>query len=780
MPPSHTPAPSRPAVRFPAWHSSGLSLVVVLVVVTAVVAQGPPAAVAATAPSEVFSAERAYQHLLVLAAEPHPIGSAANRRVRDHLLLTLDELGLRREVQRTPVVGTRFGGAAVVENVLGRLPGSGAGAAVLLVAHYDSVPGAPGAADNGAAVVAILETLRALGAGPRLTNDVMVLFSDGEEMGLLGAEAFVAEHPWMADVGMVLNFEARGSSGPSVLVETSGPSTELMRAFAATVRYPNASSLASAVYDLLPNDTDFSVFKPLGIPGLNFAFIREAAHYHTARDAIDTVSLRSLQHHGEHMLALTRRFGDADLTALASAEGDSVYVDVLRRRLLHYPTTLVWPLALLALAAWVAVVVRAWRRRQVRLRDVAGGTFTLMIALVVVVALGVGLFALLGRLQPALATRWLAAPYGAETSMVGFALAAILATLLVTLLARRWLSPLALALGGALVWVALALAAAALLPGGSYLPTLTVLGLLLGLGLVVTSRDEPGSAPWHPWALLAGALPGLLLLPPFLAEGFIGLGLGLAAPILALVTLATWLLTPLLDALRGPRWWLLPSVLLVASVGTLGLGASRAVFGPQQPRPSNAFYAVDPDRAIALFGSLQDEPDAWTARFVDREQAPAEWMASLLPTAPPMRYGAAPVVDLPSPLLEVLDDQRDGATRTLTLRLAPGREAATLLFLVAPAAGVWDFHFEGRFVELERIDGWQRTMVFGPPQEGVEVRFSTAAATPLELVLSALSHDLLDLPGAGVPARPPGLMAAPSTMSDAVLVSRRWRFEAAD
>ena len=746
--------------------------------IVAVSAQRPPAARGADAPPEAFSAARAFARLPAIASEPHPIGTPANARVRDALLRSLSDLGLEAHVQRAPAVGRRFDGTAIVENVVGRLPGSVGDGAILLVAHYDSVPGAPGAADNGAAVVAVLETLRALQAGQALANDVMVLFSDGEEVGLLGAEAFVAEHPWLADVGLVLNFEARGSSGPSVLVETSGANGPLIRAFAQAVPYPNASSLASAVYERLPNDTDFSVFRPTGIPGFNFAFIRDAAHYHTPRDALDTLDLASLQHHGEHMLALTRHFGDADLRALEEARDERVYVDVLRRWMLHYPTSLALPLTSVALVAWLLLVAAARRRDRVHLRGVVFGALALTLALALSVGAGTGLYALMGRLRPDAATRWLAAPYHAETLMLGFVLAALATTLLVALLARLFVRPAALALGGALMLVALAFAAAVFLPGASYLPTLPLLGLLVGLAFVVLGPAEPGGAPWHPWASLVGALPGLVLVPPFVAEGFIGLGLALAAPVLVLATLGAWLLTPLLDSLRAPHAAVLPGALLLASVITLALGAERAAFGPDQPRPSNALYVLDPVLEQAFFASLQDEPDAWTAAFVDAEPVAAEALHALLPGAPTQRQGAAPLIDLAPPQLDVLSDEREEGTRTLTLRLVAAREASQLTLLLATPGGVRGVELEGRAVpSLSALGAWQALSVYGRMRDGIVVRLRLAPEAPLEVVLVDRSNDLLDLPELGLPARPPDLMAAPTPWSDAVLVRRQWHLD---
>ena len=101
----------------------------------------------------------------------------------------------------------------------------------MLVAHYDSVPGGPGVADDGAGVAAIIETVRALKEMKPLQNDVIILLTDGEENGMLGAKAFVEDHPWVKDVGLVLNFEARGNKGPSFMFETSDNNGWIVKEF---------------------------------------------------------------------------------------------------------------------------------------------------------------------------------------------------------------------------------------------------------------------------------------------------------------------------------------------------------------------------------------------------------------------------------------------------------------------------------------------------------------------------------------------------------------------
>ncbi len=282
-----------------------------------------PDAVNATASPEQFASGRAMQHLRVIASQPRPTGSASHARVREYIIQTLNALGLKPEVQESTSIRkgrNNFIAAVRVRNVVARLEGTGAERrAVMLTAHYDSVPTSPGAGDDGAAVAAMLETARVLKSGAPLQNDIVFLFTDAEEMGLLGAKAFVDEHPLAQQVKLVLAFEARGSRGPVFMFETSENNGWLIQEVAKAAPAPFASSLMYDLYKLLPNDTDFTVFKKAGMGGLNFAYIGGAQDYHSARDNLQNLDERSLQHHGSYATALTRHFGNLNLDATAAS-----------------------------------------------------------------------------------------------------------------------------------------------------------------------------------------------------------------------------------------------------------------------------------------------------------------------------------------------------------------------------------------------------------------------------------------------------------------------------
>jgi acetylornithine deacetylase/succinyl-diaminopimelate desuccinylase-like protein len=182
-------------------------LMLAAVVGLAWVAQRPPSSVSASAPATEFSAERAAEHLRrITGDEPTPIGSAGSDAARDYLVAELAAFGFAAEVQEA--MGTFTSDADTVagrvDNVVATLPGRDPTGRVVLAAHYDTTFGSPGAADDKASVAAILETARALTSGGRLRNDVVVLLTDGEEPGMLGAASFAAQHPYGAEGGVLL------------------------------------------------------------------------------------------------------------------------------------------------------------------------------------------------------------------------------------------------------------------------------------------------------------------------------------------------------------------------------------------------------------------------------------------------------------------------------------------------------------------------------------------------------------------------------------------------
>ncbi len=89
-----------------------------------------------------------------------------------------------------------FDGDPMQSNVLAEIPGTDKkGELVMLGAHLDSWHAGTGATDNAAGSVVMMEAMRilkALGVSPRRT--IRIALWSGEEQGLFGSEAYVADH----------------------------------------------------------------------------------------------------------------------------------------------------------------------------------------------------------------------------------------------------------------------------------------------------------------------------------------------------------------------------------------------------------------------------------------------------------------------------------------------------------------------------------------------------------------------------------------------------------
>jgi hypothetical protein len=321
----------------------------------------PPAPSAEQGRPGHFSTDRALRHLEVVSRAPHPVGTAEHEHVKNYIVNSLVESGLSPEIQRTTAANQKAGVAATVENITAVVKGSGTGKCVLLVAHYDSVPTGPGASDDGAAVATLLEAARILRSRPQSKRDIRFLFTDGEEMGLLGAQAFILESPAARNIGIVLNFEARGTSGPVILFETSEQNEWLIQNFSKAVSRPVANSLSYEVYERLPNDTDFTVFKRAGYVGMNFAFIDGLVHYHTATDTAQNLDPGSLQHQGDYAVELAQWFGN--LAQFDSRQSRTIYFDILGRVLVHYSFSVAIVAVILAVLLLAFALFRGFQKK---------------------------------------------------------------------------------------------------------------------------------------------------------------------------------------------------------------------------------------------------------------------------------------------------------------------------------------------------------------------------------------------------------------------------------
>ena len=504
----------------------------------AVALQAPPSVVPATAPADRFSAERAMRHVEAIASRPHPMASPEAAEARRYLGDELRAIGLTVLVQQDDEIPG--------ENLLAVLPGTKPGGkAVMLVAHSDSVPGGPGAGDDAAGVAAILETIRAVKSGPPLANDLIVLFTDGEERGLFGAKIFVKHREWVDRVGIVLNFEGRGDRGPSYMFETSEGNGRLIREFARAAPHPMATSLAYSVYQRMPNGTDLTVFKDAGLPGLNFAFVDGVEHYHQPSDTPRNLDPRSLQHHGSYALAMARRFGELDLATLET-EPDAIYFHMPGPFLVVYPGAWAVPMAVAAAVGFAGVVAWGWRRGRVTILGLADGVGRGLLAILAATIVPWGVWKVIEPWRAPVPGKFYT---GSPEIAWGLAAVGLVAALAVYRPGRTRALVANRALGGLSWWLVLTIAATVLLPGGSYL---FLVPLAFGLIGIATAIARPGLE--GPAAYL-GAIAALGLVPPTMQSLGVALGPTLpfaSAPMAGLLVAGTWPVVARIMALSRP------------------------------------------------------------------------------------------------------------------------------------------------------------------------------------------------------------------------------------
>ncbi|MFL6286061.1 MAG: M20/M25/M40 family metallo-hydrolase [Pyrinomonadaceae bacterium] len=745
---------------------------VVGVVALTISMQRPPSPVGASAQPSEFSSARAMLHLKSIAREPHPIGSPAHAAVREYIVGELESLGLAPEVQEATAVSKaqRRTVAADVRNVVARMPGSGGGGeAVMLVAHYDSVMHSHGASDDGAGVAALLETARALKSGPAPRNDVIFLFTDGEELGLLGARAFVNEHRWAKDVKAALNFEARGSGGPVFMFETSERNGRLVGAVADAAPAPFASSLMYQLYKFLPNDTDMSVFKKAGIAGLNFAYVDGLSHYHTPLDNLDTVDEGSVQHHGSYALALARRLGTQNLNELGAP--DAVYFDIFGRTLISYPQAWALPLAILCALGFAALTVFGLRRRKLKVSGLLLG-FAALLSSVVVSA------ALVEAARFALRFFNREAPANENFVLVGFAALAVSATAAVYIFFVKRVSANGLMAGALLMWVLLTLAASALLPGVSHIFAWPLLFGLLGFAYALTRGGEAESALLSALVACLYAIPAVVLLSANIYLLFLGLRLQLPALLVVLQVLLLGLLVPHIRLAVASARWLFPATAVAAGVVCLVIGGMAPARDRNHPQTDVVIYSSDADSGDAVWASVT-KPTEWSKQFFAQGSEVIALPGRFPNVDGKYLVSKAPAVELKSDELEVLGDETKDGVRTLKMRVASPRGARVVSLYVDPGAEVLAATVGGQRVEYKQTgDGklWWELTYAAFPREGAEVTLETKASGPLQVKVVSQSDGLPGAAQAAFQSRPP--YSIPARNSDTTNVTRTFTLNA--
>lgn len=572
----------------------------------------------------------------------HPVGSMANDVVRDRVIAELTAVGLRANVE-SGFACSPHGSCAEVQNIVASIPGAQPGPAVVLNAHYDSVPASPGGGDDAASVAALVEVARALRAGPPPPREVILLIDDGEEAGLLGAEAYVRSHDPGSFHAMIV-LESRGSSGRALMFETNRLNEAIVDAYARAVPSPSTSSLSFSVYERLPNATNFTVFKRAGMRGLTLGFIDDAAQYHTPANSAKNVPSGTIQHVGDTALGIARSIGDAKLEAARN----SSYFDLLGLVVVRWPEPWNPWLAITAAILVLAGMILGLRRGESSIR---GSAIALVTALLSVAAAGLAARGLLAiSLLRTHGAAWPANGDWLEASAWAVAIAAVAYA---THVARRRVAPADAWNAFGIVWSAVSIALAFALPGGAYcffvaliagavvflaggrhglrvapLVTFAIGGLLL-LGVAIDLPLAMGNSMLPAPAVIVALLS--LACMPLLLESGLALRAGNLGIIFAVAALVAFLVTPVWTPL-SPR----PVNFIQLDADEAG-GARLIVadFGsgdPPAPIASAAALAREPVAELSVGSRRAAAQDLWSSKTpASGEPAPSASVESWAP-----------------------------------------------------------------------------------------------------------------------------------------------------
>ena len=728
------------------------------------------------ASENVFSTDRALTHVEKISKKPHSVGSPAHAEVRSYIVSELESLGLETSIQEGYTAGD-WGNLSKAINILARIKGTENGKALLLLSHYDSSPHSSlGASDAGSGVATILEGIRAfLSEKKQPKNDIIILITDAEELGLNGADLFVNKHPWTKEVGLALNFEARGSGGPSfMLIETNRGNAKLIQEFTkANPEYPVANSLYYSIYKMLPNDTDLTVFREDGdIEGLNFAFIDDHYDYHTARDNYGRLDRNTLAHQGSYLMPLLSHFANADLNNLKSLD-DSVYFNVPFYKLVSYPFEWIFPMFGLAVLFFIILLVVGFKKRVLSFNEILKGFLPMLLALIINGVVGFFSWTFLKWVYPAYNDILHGFTYNGHTYILAFVLFSLATCFWIYNKFKKVETP-NLLVAPMLFWLVICGLVSVYLQGASFF-IFPVYALLVSF-MVVINQKEPS-----PYLLVVLALPALCIYSPFIKMFPIGLGLKMMVTATLLTTLTFFLLLPIFGFYKNKNRLATLSGLLF--LGLMALAHFNAGFTKENAKPNSLLYIIDADKKTAQWATYEHMVSHWTLQYLGSDKKAPEKLAYRNISS---KYATgftyvsdAPLKEITPPKIETTRDTIVGDERILELCITPQRDVnrldiftnnITINKVSINNIPLSDYYLEnrkhGKLITHYISDNHFTEMSLAIPKDSI-----------LELTFYESSNDLLDNTLFTVPERPEDNIPMPFVLNDAILLTKTIAFD---
>ena len=723
-----------------------------------------------------FSTKRALDIVKQISKKPHFVGSKNHEAVATYLQKELQNLGLSTSIQEGFTM-TEKGTLVKAKNIIATIKGSKNSKALVLLSHYDSAPHSisKGASDDASGVATILESVRAfLHNKTAHKNDIIILFSDAEELGLNGAALFVTQHQLAKKVGLVLNFEARGSSGPSyMLMETNDGNSKMVAAFkSANATYPVSNSLMYSIYKMLPNDTDLTVFREQGkIQGYNFAFIDSHFNYHTAHDSYQNLDPRTLCHQGSYLFPLLNYFSNADLTNLNSTD-DDVYFNV-PFRFISYPFNWVFPMLIVAFGFLFLFVFVGLGKRALRLDEIIKGFVPLLGSLA-----AAGLVTFIGwklilNFYPQYNDILHGFTYNGHDYIYAFVNLSLAICFLFYHNNGKRNPEMSQMVAPIFIWLLINIGIAFKLQGAGFLIIPVIFSSLM-LGFYVLTQKSS-------WALnCLLAIPALILLVPLITMFPVGLGLKILFGSAILTVLTFTLLLPIFGSFAKKGIW--SFVFFLVATAFFIKAHYSAAYTNEKPKPNSLVYILNGDTNKANWATYDSNLDEWTKTYLGQKPKDGSQLNN---TTISSKYRSqytfmadAPLRSFATPTIEFMRDTIKGNQHLYKIKITPNRNVNRYDIFInngiqinnLRANGVRSINFNSNMTSKTSEKMLTYYVVDKLP---LVMEFSISKSRKLDLTLLESSFDLLNNPLLKIVPRKSWMMPTPFVLNDAIIIIRK-------
>lgn len=722
-----------------------------------------------------FSIDNALFHLKQISKKEHHVGTEEHTVVQNYIVAELQKMGFETEIHTQTAINTKWFAATTAQNIVARLKGSENGKALMLLSHYDSSQHSSlGASDAGSGVVVILEGIRAFLAKAEIPkNDIVLLISDAEELGLLGAQAFVDTHRFTKDIGLVLNFEARGSGGPSyMLLETNGKNSKLLSEFIASKpNYPAANSLMYSIYKKLPNDTDLTVFrKDANINGFNFAFIGDHFDYHTAQDSYERLDRETLLHQADYLTTSLNYFSNSDLSNFTANE-DFVYVNFPFIKLATYPFSWVQPLLVLAFIIFSVLLFFGISLNKITLSGSFKSFIPFLTSLFLCGGISFGLWQLLLVIHPQYTDILQGFTYNGYTYILAFVFLNLWILFKVYTYFLNQYKITDLIIAPIISWLGINILISIYLKGAGFfiIPVFAAL-LILAISIFLHLEER---AKRILFTIIS--IPTLYIFAPLVKMFPVGLGLKnlFISAIIIVLVFGIMVFT----FYQKKSFWM-QKIAGIFTVIFFGIATYNSGFSIDNKKPNSLVYIQNTATKTAYFGTYNNTLDAYTAQIFNNN----EIQGSIANVATNSKYNtrfknyketAYKAISSSEVLLEV--DTIIGSKRFLELVVIPNRKIHKLEFISNTEVDFRQFKVNDVLVNNGKSHSVKKGTFLiyhlANSDDEVVVSFSVNKETNLEFILNEISYDLLKHPAFSITPRTEEMMPMPFVTNDAIIIS---------